>query len=139
MIDSKTIGRHLSVYFCIGVVYATYSFGLDLVFHSFEYASKNEYFGSIGWYLLLYLVFFYISSPIALVYNAIVNILPKKNLVRISFGIFIGAVGAALFKVPSRYGGINEKLKVVLVMALVGLSVEIIRILVVGLGWARKY
>ena len=129
MIDKGTIGRYLSVYLCIGVLFATYSFVLDLVYHSI-YESKDEYFGSMGGYLLFYFVYFYISLPIALFYNAIVNLLPKRNLVRILFGVLVGAAGAALFRLPSYYGG-TKGLKTVIEMALVGLSVEIIRILVV--------
>lgn len=129
--DSRTIGRYLYFWLCMGLFYASYSFVFDLVFHSKEYASEDKYYGSIGWYYFAYLVYFYISLPIAWCYNIIINKLPKKNLLRLSFGICICIAGAALFKVPSRYGGVNQKLKTIIVMALVGLSVEIIRILVI--------
>jgi hypothetical protein len=129
MIDKRIIGRYLSVYICIGSLYATFSFVLDLIYY-YKYKSSEAYFGSFGGYLLFYFVYFYISLPISIVYNAIVNMLPKENIIRIIFGIFFGAIWAAAFGVPSYYGGTNG-LKTLIEMAFVGLSVEIIRIIVV--------
>jgi hypothetical protein len=129
ILTRRTVGRYFNVYLCIGVLFATYSFILDLIWY---YNSDREFkfYGSWGWYLLFYLCFFPFSFPISTCYNTIINLLPKNNFKRICVGIIIWAVGAALFDIPSFYGG-KRGTKTMIEMILVGFTVEIIRIIVV--------
>ena len=131
MIDSKTIGRYFSVYACIGVLFSFYSYCLDMIFYKIEYGTI-PYIGSMGSYLLAYFVYIYITLPGAFFYNAIVNnVIPNKPFIRICFGIFVGAVLGYSTNAFSYYIGQNRRLKYIVVLILVGLSVEILRIIVV--------
>jgi len=131
MTDGKTIGRYFSVFACIGLFYSLYSYSFDLIFHKMEYKGTARYIGAMGGYLLAYFVFFYISLPIALFYNSVVNILLKRPQIRIIFGIICGAIMGYAYNGLSYYIGEHRRLKNLIAMVLVGLSLEILRVIIV--------
>jgi hypothetical protein len=136
--------RYLLFYLSVVYFLAMYSYILDLIFYKVDYGTLRRYNYSVMGYIIVFLINpFYITLPVTLLYNyAINNLLPVQKKIRlliglcvgISIGTFIGGRGVGL----SFYIGEYRWLKHLLVFALTGVSVELMRILVVKLRMRHK-
>ena len=126
--------RQIIVYFIgfllTGILYAIYSYLSDLPFFQIEYGSLEGYKGS----LIAYLIFFCIgyallSLPIFIVYNFMMSSFIGKNKTRLIAGFALGAfIGLAVNRGGySYYIGDYRGIKTIIVFALTGFSLELIR------------
>ncbi len=142
--DNKTALRY--VYFYLSVVYflSIYSYVLDYIFYKIDYSSFKDYRDSVVWYIVSFgIARVHILIPIIIFYNyAINNFFPDNKYVRLLCGLFMGLLIGFLFRECgiglSIYIGKWCSLKQILVFILTGVSVELLRILVVKLRYKDK-
>jgi hypothetical protein len=135
----KTHVRYLQFYLAVIYFLSLYSYILDYVFYKIDYGTFSTYHQNIGYYILVFILYYcYFTVPFVLIYNyAINNWVPEHRTIRLLAGLFaglfigsfIGGSGVGL----SIYIGQYRWLKHLLVFSLTGITVELVRILVVRL------
>ena len=135
----KTHVRYLQFYLSVIYFLSLYSYILDYVFYKIDYGNFSTYHQNIGYYILVFILYYcYFTVPFVLLYNyAINNWVPEHKTIRLFAGLFAGLLigsfvcgkGVGL----SIYIGEYRWLKHLLVFSLTGITVELMRILVVRL------
>lgn len=141
MLKSKVYGniikRYWLFYAAVGFFYGIYSYLFDLLFCYIDYGSNCHYRYPVGFmfYAFTLLIYhFFFTFPIAIFYNSFLNYYFKDiNKYRYFVGFFIGLmIGYSVHESGfSLYIGEYRALKNVIVFALTGLAVEILRTIVV--------
>ncbi len=136
---AKTFGRYLIFYIVVGALYGIYAELFDLVFSCLEYGTAFHYYYPLSFIFYLYVLlayFFLITFPVCLIYNLVINFgfaNTKLKMYRYVFGLLVGACIGYLVHGSgwSFYIGEYRPLKNIVVFMLTGLSVEIIRTIIV--------
>jgi hypothetical protein len=131
----NTIGKYVSAYLWITFFYSFYSVILDHIFFNIDYGADRGFLQSISYYFFYFIiVFFPIAVPVVFFYNWIIlnafENLAYKHFIRLFFGIFIGLIiGLSMRRTgASFYIGHLRPLKNCILFSLVGVSIELIRI-----------
>jgi hypothetical protein len=132
------------VIFCLAAILflSIYSYGLDYVFYNLDYGNMNGYYANwIVRYIVTFLVNVYLI-PIIVIYNLLINNLVKPYWLRLLIGFTFGpAIGASIgnhLDGMSLYIGKYSWLKQMLAFALTGLTLEIVRNIVVRKRYTAK-
>ena len=130
------IKKYILFYFAVVFFFSLYSYGLDLIFHKMDYGSTSGARSMFQYAAYFIIVCFPIALPLTLFYNYVCsngfNHLSGKHIIRILFGVFAGFnIGLILRENgPNYYIGQWASLKNLILYPLIGLSVELLRILV---------
>lgn len=133
----KVFKRYLLFYLAVGSLYGIFSFIFDLLFCQIDYGVKCHYdypLSFIFYALTLLFYYFPISLPISMFYNSFVNFkISNYKLRRYGFGLLFGlCVGYIAHRNGwSFYIGQFRHLKNIIVFGLTGLSIEILRTIIV--------
>ena len=135
MNSQNKIGKYLLFYLWVAFFYSLYSVILDNIFFNIDYGADRGFLQSISYYFFYFIiVFFPIAVPLVFFYNWVVlngfENLTGKHFIRVFFGIFIGLmIGLSMRRAgASFYIGHLRPLKNCILFSLVGVSVELIRI-----------
>ena len=135
----KIVKRYFLFYCAVGSFFGIYSYIFDLIFCKIDYGQNCHYDYPLSFIfytltLLVYNILF--TLPICLIYNIYVNIFWKREdnkILRYTIAVLIGLfIGYSVKRFGwSFYIGDYRHLKNIIVFSLTGLSVEILRTIVV--------
>jgi len=131
---TNTIGRYLAVYLGIAFLFTLYSTLLDLLFYRLDYGSAASYqFLPMTYFLYFAVGYLYPALPAVVFYNYAINNIFLNTYVRLIIGLLLGlSIGFLIQRSGiSFYIGHLRSLKNIILFGLIGVTIELLRIVVV--------
>lgn len=128
----KTIWRYLLFYASVGFFFALYSSLLDLLFYRIEYGNEANYRFELLSYVLYFVIgYLFPALLISIVYNLVMSSVFMKIYLRLIIGLLVGiSIGFLIERSGvSYYIGHYRPLKNIILFGLIGVSVEVLRII----------
>lgn len=130
----RTIVRYVLFYLAVVFFFSLYSALLDLLFYRLDYGPETKYRFEPGFYVLYFgLGSSLVAIPISIGYNyAISHVHLKRRFMRIVIGLVVGiCIGAIVQRRGySLYIGDMRPQKNIILFGLIGVSLEIARLIV---------
>ncbi len=129
---ANTIGRYLIVYLAVAFLFTLYSTLLDLLFYRLDYGSAASYEFLPNTYFLYFAIgYLYPALPTVVFYNYAINNIFINTYVRLIIGLLLGlSIGFLIQRSGiSLYIGHLRPVKNIILYSLIGISVEILRII----------
>lgn len=139
--NNKTALRYVLFYLSVIYFLSLYSYIFDFIFYKVDYGTVKNYQQNINGYILSFIILYmHLTIPLSILYNyTINNFFPHKKSLRLLAGLIVGVsigllIGNHGFGI-SFYIGEYRWLKHLLVFSLTGVSVELIRIVVIRIKY----
>lgn len=133
--DTKVILRYLQFYLCVIFILSIYSYFFDLIFRYLVEKTNDEIHYEWVQYIAYYIIAGYFIFPFSMIYNYFINnIFSKKIVIRIIAGMATLLLFGALLSGNYEFGyyiGEYRPFKNIIVLLLTGVTVELIRIVVI--------
>ena len=136
--DFRKLKRYVYFYMCVVFFFTLYSYVIDLILIKLTPGSGTYIYSIYDYPLYFIILCFPVAVPLIVFYNWIVNnafeTLKHKNVIRLLFGLVTGfLVGLAVGRNGlSFYIGEYKWLKNLILYSLIGISVEVVRVIVVN-------
>lgn len=133
--ETKVIRRYLLFYLSVIFILSIYSYFFDLIFRSLVEKTNDEIYYEWVQYIAYYIIAGYFIFPFSMIYNYLINnIISKKIIIRIIAGMATSLLFGALLNGYYEFGyyiGEYRPLKNILALLFTGVTVELIRIVVI--------
>lgn len=133
--ETKVILRYLVFYLSVIFLLSIYSYFFDLIFYSLDKDKNAEIYYDWVQYIVYFMIAGFLIFPLSMIYNYFINnIISDKKIIRIIAGMTTSLLFGALLSGNYKFGyyiGEYRPFKNILMLLFTGITVELIRIVVV--------